>query len=290
MTTIPLDKILPNPEQPRKVFDPIELEELSQSIRENGVIQPIVVEEAPDGFFILHDGERRVRACKLAGLTEIPASITPSLNGSGKSERLTRALVANIQRADLNPIEEACAYDELRKCGLTVGDIVRKLGTNKTRIFNRLQLLKLESEIQELIASGKFSKDARIAESMLAIPDREARVHLAQALASRNASIKTCLTAADKLTQKLSENTHQPKEGIPSIDLAQARVKEAIDLPHWDMLAQAGSVPPWGTVVWACRSTCDNCSLRPVASEKTCRDCPAVELIHNMILQEKAHA
>ena len=77
IAAIPLDKILPNPEQPRTIFDPEELNSLAQSIRENGVIQPIVVEGAPDGFFILHDGERRVRASRLAGLTEIPASVGP---------------------------------------------------------------------------------------------------------------------------------------------------------------------------------------------------------------------
>ena len=295
MTTIPIEKILPNPEQPRKAFDQAQLDELAQSIRENGVILPIVVEEAPDGFFILIDGERRVRASRMAGLAEIPASISPSLNGSGKRDRLTRALVANIQRADLNPIEEARAYDGLRNCGMTVKNISLKIGINQTRIAQRLQLLKLDAEIQELIAAGRLSKDSRVVESLLSIPDDTARVELAQALAGRSASIQTCVKAAGTLVQKLSETAAQPKDSIPAVDLAQARAQKPLSLPKWDMLAQLGHVPPWGVVIWASRSTCENCALRPVASEKNCRDCPAVELIRNMIenrsysVQEKKH-
>jgi ParB family chromosome partitioning protein len=279
---IPLDKILPNPEQPRKIFDATELEELAQSIYENGVIQPIVVEEAPDGFYILHDGERRVRAARMAGLAEIPASIGPSLNGAGKSDRLTRALVANIQRTDLNPIEEGRAYNELRKYGLTSGDIARKIGTHYARIENRLKLLELDVEIQELIAVDKFTKDRHVAESLLGIPDRSARIKLAQALSLRGATIKTCVKAAESLAAKLVDPAY-PRESVPAVDLARKQTKEAIDLPRWDMLAQIGRVPPWGIVLEAARNTCENCALRPVASEKTCRDCPAVELVRRMI-------
>jgi ParB-like chromosome segregation protein Spo0J len=231
-----------------------------------------------------------VRASRLAGLTEIPASIGPSLNGSGKSERLTRALVANLQRADLNPIEEANAFDELHRCGLTVGDIARKLGTNQTRISNRLELLKLDGDIQALIAAGRLSKDPHVADSLLAIPDSAARVQLAHALAGRNASVKTCVMAAETLARTLSESASLPKEDIPSLGLAQSQLKQPLSLPRWDVLAQLGRLPPWPAVVESAHRTCEDCSLRPIASEKTCRDCPAVELIRNMILQEKAHA
>lgn len=289
MTNIPLNKILPNPEQPRRIFDESDLESLAQSIRENGVIQPIAVEEAHDGFYILIDGERRVRASRLAGLSQIPASIGPSLNGSGKRERLQRALVANVQRSDLNPIEEANAYNELRKCGMTIKEIARKIGVSYARITQRLQLLDLDLEIRYLVAAGDLSKDARVAESLLAIPDSSARVALAEALAKRKATIQTCIKAANTLAKKLADDAPSTAEKIPSLDIAMARTRQPVDLPKWDSLSQYGLVPPWGVVITSCRSTCNACSLRPVASEKTCRDCPAIDLVRRMI-EEHSYA
>lgn len=102
---IPVDRIYPNPMQPRKIFDEAELHELADSIREHGVIEPIVVELCGRDF-ILHDGERRLRAARLASLKKIPAIVHPPLNGTGPRERLERALVANVQRSEMHPIEE----------------------------------------------------------------------------------------------------------------------------------------------------------------------------------------
>lgn len=277
--TISIDHVLPNPQQPRTVFDANELEHLAESIRENGVIQPIVVEEAGDGYYILHDGERRLRAAKMVQLTEIPASIVEAMNGNGDRDRLTRALVANIQRADLNPIEEARGYDGLRKQGLTISEIARKIGIYYARVETRLELLKLDTEIQSLIAVGKLSKDVRVVHGLLDIPDREARVQFARALASRSASVKTCLIAAKKLTEELTALRIEPS-GVPALDIAQ---RMPVDRPQWDLLAQIGSLPPWPVVVDVARQTCDGCSLRSIASKKTCQECPAVELIRRMI-------
>src|SRR6185369_7089197 len=97
---IHISRVVPNPEQPRKTFDQAELDGLADSIREHGVIQPIVVESCADDY-ILHDGERRLRAAKLAGLKKIPAIVHPPLNGTGPQERLERALVANVQRVEM---------------------------------------------------------------------------------------------------------------------------------------------------------------------------------------------
>ena len=300
MTTIAadqicIDKVLPNPMQPRQTFDLDELESLAASIRENGVITPIVVEEAQDGFYILHDGERRLRASKLAQLLTIPASIVPALNGSGNRERLVRALVANVQRADLNPIEEGRAYNELRKQGETIDGIARKLGVSYTRVENYLDLLNLDIEIQELIGAKKLSKDARLTRALLDIPDVMARVQLAQALASRAASVKTCLFAAKKLAEQLATPVIAPTD-IPALDIAQRESKFA--RPQWDALAQVGRLPPWEKVIESARQTCDGCSLRSMASQKTCQECPAVELIRRMIedhshdkrMKKRAHA
>ena len=121
-------RVHPNPEQPRKQFDQAELKELADSIREHGVIQPIAVEEAGLDF-ILHDGERRWRAPKMAGLTVIPALIIQLLNGTGPQERLTRALVANIQHAAMTPVEEALALKRLNvEHKLSIREISKRTG------------------------------------------------------------------------------------------------------------------------------------------------------------------
>ena len=157
---IQVDLILPNPEQPRVDFDRKELEGLASSIREHGIIQPLVVEEAENGSYILHDGERRLRAAKMAGLKTVPAHVVPALNGSGGRERLTRALVANIQRSDLNPVEEARAYQRMiDELGMNVMQISRTVGVSQLRIKARLEILKLESSIQNMIITGLLPKD-----------------------------------------------------------------------------------------------------------------------------------
>src|SRR3990167_7672181 len=125
---IALDKTLPNPEQVRRLFDKVELEGLAQSIRENGVIQPVVVEEIGDGFFFLHDGERRWRAARPAGLAEIPAAVAPGLIANSSEQRLLRGLIANIQREDLSHIDESRAYRVLQEHGLTVHEISKRTG------------------------------------------------------------------------------------------------------------------------------------------------------------------
>ena len=110
MTYISLDLILSNPDNPRQIFDPVALQELANSVKEHGILQPISVERISDGYFVIQDGERRLRAARIAGLSEIPCHELPSTNGSGSHDRLARALAANLQRQDLNPIEEGKAF------------------------------------------------------------------------------------------------------------------------------------------------------------------------------------
>lgn len=154
---IEVDRIDPNPEQPRKTFDQAALESLAQSIKENGVIQPITVEMSPDGQrYILHDGERRWRAAKLAGLQEIPAYITG--DQVSVRDRLTRAVVANVQREDLSPLEVAHAYQQLHDLGLTDQQIADKVGRSRSSITNARRLLDLPAEAQELATIEDISE------------------------------------------------------------------------------------------------------------------------------------
>jgi ParB family transcriptional regulator, chromosome partitioning protein len=279
---IPINRILPNPDQPRKVFDKGNLEALAQSIREIGVIQDITVEEGENGYFILVDGERRLRAAKLAGLKEMPASIRSHSNGSGK--RLVQALVANVQREDLNPIEEAQAYQRLQQeFGLTIDQIALKTGKYRKRIDDRLLLLKLDEPIQELVAKDLLSKDPRVAKSLLCISQKHARVETAKRIAQHQVKVTSALRICEQVKTALETRGEIFIKDPPSISIAKTRYRRREKLPNWNILRQLGKVPPWEVVTNAATETCNECGLRPVASKEECGACPAVELIKLML-------
>ncbi|HAE39080.1 MAG TPA: chromosome partitioning protein ParB, partial [Candidatus Riflebacteria bacterium] len=150
---LPLDRVYPNPNQPRKIFDKQALDELAQSIRENGILQPVLVRKIGDRYQIV-SGERRYRASKLAGARTIPAVIRKL----DEEQTLLAGLIENIQRQDLNPIEEAKTLrDILLNYGLTHDQLAEKVGRSRSALTNRLRLLQLPVEIQELVIAGKIS-------------------------------------------------------------------------------------------------------------------------------------
>jgi ParB family chromosome partitioning protein len=161
-----LQKVFPNPEQPRKDFDPQSLQELSDSIKEKGVIQPIIVEkQSPDRYLIVA-GERRYRAAKAAGLESIPAIVREYSH----EDRLEIALIENIQREDLNAVEEAMAYRDLMdRFNLTQDDIAKKVGKNRATVANSLRLLKLPANILGALSAGALS--AGHARTILSVPE-----------------------------------------------------------------------------------------------------------------------
>ena len=151
---IDIDRILPNAKQPRKNFDEDGLNELADSIRAHGVIQPIVVEPLQDGFYQIVAGERRWRASQRAGLIRVPAVIRDLVTESS----LEIALIENLQREDLNPIEEAQAYEKLiSDLGLTQEEVAGRVGKNRATITNMLRLLRLPAEVQLWISENKLS-------------------------------------------------------------------------------------------------------------------------------------
>ncbi|MDN5278971.1 MAG: ParB family transcriptional regulator, chromosome partitioning protein [Clostridiales bacterium] len=148
-----LEKVKPNPDQPRKIFDKQALEELAQSIRENGVLQPILVRQQGDCYQIV-SGERRYRASRLAGLKYIPAVIRKL----SEEQTLLAGLIENIQRQDLNPVEEARTLkDILLNFGLTHDQLAERVGRSRSSLTNRLRLLQLPYDVQLLIIEGKIS-------------------------------------------------------------------------------------------------------------------------------------
>ncbi len=168
---IPVLAVEPNPLQPRKTFDHAALEDMMNSIREHGVMQPITVTRAGEGRYELVAGERRWRASKMLGLETIPAVI----RDADTDKKLVLALIENIQRQDLTALEEAKAYEQLiNEYGFTQDDVARQMGKARSTVANTLRLLGLPSEIQQAIGSGELA--AGTARAILALPDEAAQL------------------------------------------------------------------------------------------------------------------
>lgn len=165
--TVPIDRIIPNPRQPRTVMDREKLTELASSIKTHGLIQPLIVTETIEGF-VLIAGERRWRASKLAGLVEVPVVVKETT----PQNMLELALIENVQRADLNALEEANAYRQLiDEFGLTQEDVAERVGKARTTVTNLLRLLNLPENIQAAVVDGRIS--GAHARALLPLPTAE---------------------------------------------------------------------------------------------------------------------
>ncbi len=181
---VPVDQISTNPDQPRTHFDDESLEELAASMKEVGVLQPIVVTGDKNGY-VLIAGERRWRAAKRAGLAEIPAVVREATGHS----TLVEALVENVQRQDLTPLEEAHAYQQLlENYGMTQEQVATRVGKSRPTISNTLRLLQLPMEVQELVDSGDLS--AGHARALVGLDDTAYAVHLAQKAVDEGWSVR----------------------------------------------------------------------------------------------------
>jgi len=281
---VDVKRIVVNAEQPRIIFREDEMLELADSIREHGVIEPIVVEACEDDY-MLHDGERRWRAAVMAGLLTIPAIVTPPLNGTGPRERLERALVANVQRSEMHPIEEGLGYQRLiTEFGYGLKQVAKRTGKHYTRIHYCLELLRLDADIQQLMLERKLPCQEIAVNALLSVTESEERIQLAQALAARNATAKMIVVACRKFnTAKGGLSSKKKQKGSPAIRL----IKE--DLPEWDALYQLGKVPPWQALNNAVMNTCDLCPLRKMASDSTCRDCALVIFLQRVMETKHGH-
>ncbi|MFT3852040.1 MAG: ParB/RepB/Spo0J family partition protein [Ilumatobacteraceae bacterium] len=182
---LPVGSILPNPHQPRVHFDEETLAELSASIRELGVLQPVLVRPLDDGTYQLVAGERRWRAARRAGLQLIPAIVRTA----DDLATVERALVENLHRQDLTPLEEAAAFQQLAEdFGLTHEQIASRVGKSRSAITNTLRLMSLPAAVQHLLADGRLS--AGHAKALLGCPDRSLQEQLAKACAAENWSVR----------------------------------------------------------------------------------------------------
>jgi ParB family chromosome partitioning protein len=185
IVSVPIDRLVPNPDQPRKAFSEDALHELARSIEERGIIQPILAEQQDDGRYIIIAGERRYRAARIAGLTVVP--VLPGV--FSEDEKLEIALIENVQRQDLTAIEEARAYRELmHRLGLNQDDLAKRLGRSRPAVANSLRLLRLPENVQELVVQGALSGGH--ARTLLGIQDADTLERTARLTLDRDLSVR----------------------------------------------------------------------------------------------------
>lgn len=198
---IRISRIEPNREQPRKKFDEHTLEELAESIRQHGVIQPLIVQEK-NGYYEIIAGERRWRAAKLAGLSELPAIV----RDLSVQEAMEISLIENIQREDLNPIEEAAAYQRLiDEFNLKQEELAGKVSKSRTAITNSLRLLKLTKEVQAMVAEGVLSGGH--ARCLVVIENETKQIEIANKIAENHLSVRE----TEKLIKTIQANGGKKK-------------------------------------------------------------------------------
>ncbi|MHC6202728.1 ParB/RepB/Spo0J family partition protein [Breznakiellaceae bacterium SP9] len=217
---IPLDKLRVNPSQPRRSFDEDALGELAASIAQQGVIQPIIAEDVGDGTYIIIAGERRARASRIAGLSEIPVI----LRKYSDEKRLEVSLIENIQRQDLNPIEEAAAYRALMELGsLSQEEVAVKVGKNRSTVANALRLLKLPPLMQESIVKGTLSSGH--ARALLSVTESQKQELLYREILQRGITVRE----TEKRAAALNAQTLSPAKAQPNNDILTEAAAADID-------------------------------------------------------------
>ena len=202
---LPLQKVEPNPLQPRKTFEPEALDELAASIREHGVIQPLTVRKMPSGFYQIIAGERRWRAARLAGLDEVPVVIIEA----DDKKAMELALIENLQRADLNPIEEAQGYQQLmQEYGMTQEQAAARVGKSRPAVANAMRLLALPQPVLELVRSGKLS--AGHARALLALKTPGEQHAVAQKVIALQLSVRQTEAMCKKMSKISTPASQKP--------------------------------------------------------------------------------
>ena len=225
---VPVGQIVPNPQQPRVKTDASELAELAASIAEHGIIQPVIVTQVA-GEYQLIAGERRWRAARQAGLETIPAIIKEA----SPQEMLELALVENLQRADLNPLEEAAAYRQLMdEFGLTQEQVAERIGKSRSAVANTVRLLSVAAAVQAALLEGKIAEGH--GRAILGLPTPEAQTAALRTIVKRSLSVRQ----AEELVRRLlgQKRVSEPRPPSPEIILAQERLRQRlgtkVDISH----------------------------------------------------------
>ena len=218
---VKISEIRPNPYQPRKEFDQTGLQELADSIKENGVFQPILVRKSLQGYELVA-GERRLRASKLAGLKEIPVIV----KDFSDKEMMEISLLENIQRKDLTPIEEASAYEQLiKKLNYTQEQLAKRIGKSRANVTNLLRLLTLPNEVQKLVNDGKLSYGQ--ARTLLALDSEDKIIDLANRCVKEGLSVRELEDLTRKPAPK-GKDKKQKKKANPYIEDVKNRMQRKL--------------------------------------------------------------
>ena len=220
--TLPLREIEPDPGQPRKTFDDETLAELSASIAEHGLLQPIAVRPKPSGGYLIVAGERRWRASRMAGLTEVPVIVKDVTD----EQAMELALVENLQREDLDPVEEAAGIRELMtRCDLTQEQAARKLGKSRSALANSLRLLSLPETVLELLKSGFITIGH--AKVVLGLPTPELQEEAAQMIADNQLNVRQAEALCKKLEKPAKEPVAAPLPSALPVEVEES-LKQAL--------------------------------------------------------------
>jgi len=200
---LPIYKVEPNPDQPRQDFDEEELQALADSIEVHGVIQPLTVRELPSGYYQIIAGERRWRAARIANLSEVPVVIVEA----DDKKVMELALIENLQRQDLNPVEEAMGYQSLiQEYGLTQEDAAKRVGKSRPAVANALRLLSLHPEVLEMLRQGKLT--AGHARAVLTLKTEKRQLEAAQKISALGLSVRQ----AELLCKNMAKETTVKKQ------------------------------------------------------------------------------
>lgn len=207
--SLPIYKVEPNPDQPRKDFDPEELENLAESIRVHGLIQPLTVREMPTGYYQIIAGERRWRAARLAKLSEVPVVVIDA----DDRKAMELALIENLQRQDLNPVEEALGYKSLMEdYGLTQEEAATRVGKSRPAVANALRLLSLDPEVLELVRSGSLT--AGHARAIASLKSEKKQLDAAKKVIALSLSVRQTET----LCKNMEKEPAPKKEEVFAVD------------------------------------------------------------------------
>lgn len=223
LRSVPVGRITPNPRQPRHNIDLAGLEELTASIREHGLIQPLIVTAAGDDEYQLIAGERRWAAAKLAGLAEVPVLVKDAT----PQQMLELALVENIQRADLNPLEEAAAYRQLMdEFGLTQEEVAGRVGKSRVAVANTVRLLNLPPEVQAPLAAGEITEGH--ARSLLRLDDLPRQMAVLRRIRERALSVRQTEELVRRLVEPPAGATPSGRPRSPETEALEGRFRQAL--------------------------------------------------------------
>lgn len=320
LVRLPHTALKTHPHNMRRFYPAPDVRQMAESIQATGgVIQPlIIVPDGQPGTFYVVDGNMRLAAARyLAGdCPPLECKVVDQAAG----EQLLTMVAANTVRYDVDPISEALHYQRLQAEGLSQIDIAERAGVNHARVHHRLKLLKLDPEVQQLVAEGKLPRGHEVAEALVAIPDREARIKLARRMAEQSATAPAILAACRKLAehfanprskisrarQKQARPRGPQPPALPNLApaLAYAQDRTGLGLPNNNRPEWAGvraaarqmcqgcdikmetlrdrfDEPAWALITHAADETCGNCNVREVHG--ACQGCPGVELISRLL-------